>query len=282
VKRNQLSFRSNGQTSDPQLLASATDAQLDAQGGHRVTDSTSPTQVDHVLTFTPVTRETLSSQIRDRLLERITSGALEPGARVPSERSLSEQFGVARTSVREAMQGLLSIGVIVRRGNRSYVAERLPDLSFDEVDDRKQFVAQLFETRRLLEVPMVELAAQRASDLERSEIAEIADQFHADMSLDAFRDLDRRFHTALSTACGNPLLVEVYGKVMARLFRSEGLQSLLYDEVNRDEVDKIVGAASDQHGRLAAAVAAGDVDAARIESVAHLEAVERSLIDRLM
>ncbi|MGB3733346.1 MAG: FadR/GntR family transcriptional regulator [Ilumatobacter sp.] len=247
-----------------------------------MTESATSRVADDDFSFTPVTRETLSSQIRDRLLERITSGALEPGARVPSERSLSEQFGVARTSVREAMQGLLSIGVVVRRGNRSYVAEKLPDLSFDEVDDRKQFIAQLFETRRLLEVPMVELAAQRASEAERVEIAEIADEFHADMSLDAFRDLDRRFHTALSTACGNPLLVEVYGKVMARLFRSEGLQSLLYDEANRGEVDKIVGAASDQHGRLAAAVAAGDVEVARVESVAHLEAVERSLIDRLM
>lgn len=232
--------------------------------------------------FAPVTRETLSSQIRDRLLERITSGALEPGARVPSERSLSEQFGVARTSVREAMQGLLSLGVVVRRGNRSYVAERLPDVSFDEIDDRKQFVEQLFETRRLLEVPMIELAALRASEAERGEISALAERFRPEMTLAAFRELDREFHTALSSACGNPLLVEVYGKVMARLFRSEGLQSLLSDEANRDEVDKIVGNSAAQHGRLAAAVAAGDVETAAAEGVAHLEAVERSLIDHLV
>lgn len=248
-----------------------------------MTDTVTDTATDSAnsMAFAPVTRETLSSQIRDRLLERITSGALEPGARVPSERSLSEQFGVARTSVREAMQGLLSIGVVVRRGNRSYVAERLPDVSFDEIDDRKQFVEQLFETRRLLEVPMIELAAQRASDAERSEISELADRFRPDMTLTAFRELDRQFHTALSSACGNPLLVEVYGKVMARLFRSEGLQSLLSDEANRDEVDKIVGNSAEQHARLAAAVAAGDVATAAAEGVAHLEAVERSLIDYL-
>ncbi|MFK8023377.1 MAG: FadR/GntR family transcriptional regulator [Ilumatobacter sp.] len=243
-----------------------------------ITESNDASDVE----FAPVTRATLSSQIRDRLLERITSGALEPGARVPSERTLSEQFGVARTSVREAMQGLLSLGVVVRRGNRSYVAEQLPDVSFDQVDDRKQFVEQLFETRRLLEVPMIELAAERASDDERRDISEIASQFTPDMTLAAFRELDRAFHTALSAACGNPLLVEVYGKVMARLFRSEGLQSLLSDEANRAEVDKIVGDAADQHAKLAAAVAAGDVAAASAEGVAHLQAVERSLIDRLV
>ncbi len=234
------------------------------------------------VTFAPVTRETLSAQIRDRLLERISSGALEPGAQVPSERSLSEQFGVARTSVREAMQGLLSLGFVVRRGNRSYVAEQLPDVSFDAVDDRKQFVEQLFETRRLLEVPMIELAAIRASDTERAEISQLADRFTADMSLASFRELDREFHTALSTACGNPLLVEVYAKVMARLFKSDGLRSLLGDEANRDEVGKIVSDAAAQHHRLAAAVAAGDTVVAVSEGIAHLQAVERSLIDRLV
>ena len=59
------------------------------------------------------------------------------------------------------MQGLLSIGVVERRGNRSYVVERLPDVSFDEVDDRKEFVRQLFETRRFLELPIIELATER-------------------------------------------------------------------------------------------------------------------------
>lgn len=232
--------------------------------------------------FEPVTRETLSSQIRDRVLERIASGVLEPGARMPSERSLSEQFGVARTSVREAMQGLLSLGVVVRRGNRSYVAEHLPDVSFDEVDDRKQFVQQLFETRRLLEVPMIELAAERATDEQRREISEIAGRFVDDMSLEAFRELDRAFHTALSAACGNPLLVEVYAKVLARLFRSEGLDSMLSDEANRDEVHVIVSDSAAQHRRLASAVAAGDVVAAAAGADAHLSAVERSLIDRLV
>jgi GntR family transcriptional regulator, transcriptional repressor for pyruvate dehydrogenase complex len=232
--------------------------------------------------FEPITRETLSAQIRDQLLERILNGTLEPGSRVPSERSLSEQFGVARTSVREAMQGLISLGVIERRGNRSFVVERLPDVSFDPVDDRKEFVRQLFETRRLLELPIIELATTRAGDAERSAIRAISEQFSGDMSLQDFRALDQEFHSVIARACANPLLVEVYNKVLARLFRSESIESLLSDDANRDEVRRIVGNSAEQHAALAAAVASGDVERAIAEGTAHLAAVERGMIDRLV
>ena len=149
----------------------------------------SPPVAPHDIAFQPIPRETLSAAIRDRLVERIASGELEPGARMPSERSLSEQFAVARTSVREAMQGLLSLGVIERRGNRSYVAEQLPDirLGAPHSDDRKTFVRQLFETRRVLELPIIRMAAQRATDEDRVEIAELAKGFAQGMALDEFR-----------------------------------------------------------------------------------------------
>ncbi|MEM1333144.1 MAG: FCD domain-containing protein, partial [Actinomycetota bacterium] len=232
--------------------------------------------------FRPVARETLSSQIRDRLLDRITTGAWQPGARVPSERDLSEQFQVARTSVREAIQGLVSLGVIERRGNRSFVVEHLPDVSFDAIDDRKEFIRQLFEARRLLEIPMLRLAAQRATDAERAEVRSIAERFRADMTLAEFRELDRAFHGSIAHACANPILVEMYHKVMHRLFHSEELSSLLGDQANRVAVAHIVGEAAEQHGRLAAAVAAGDEDCAAAEGELHLAEVERSLIDRLV
>jgi GntR family transcriptional repressor for pyruvate dehydrogenase complex len=235
-----------------------------------------------VTTFAPVSRATLSAQIRDRLLERVASGVLEPGARLASERDLSEQFGVARTSVREAMQGLLSLGVIERRGNRFFVVEQLPDLRFHDPDDRKEFVRHLFETRRLLELPIIELAATRATTADRDEISTIALQFAAGMPLREFRELDRRFHATIARACANPLLVEVYDKVLARLFRSPGLQSMLADGANEGEVGRIVEQSARQHAALACAVAAGDAAAAVAEGSAHLAAVERGLIDRLV
>ena len=231
--------------------------------------------------FQPVTRETLSAQIRDQLLHRILDGQLEPGARVPSERDLSDHFGVARTSVREAMQGLLSLGVIERKGNRVFVVERLPDVNFDHLDECTEVVRQLFETRRLLEVPIIGLAAERATDEQRAEICQLGERFSADMDLPQFRQLDQAFHSLIARACANPLLVEVYAKVMARLFRSEDIEALLASDANQAEVRRIVAQAVEQHAALAAAVAAGDTAAAVAEGTAHLASVERGMIDRL-
>ena len=96
------------------------------------------------LPFEPITRETVSSQIRAQLQRRVMVGDLAPGTLMPSERDLSEQFQVARTSVREALQGLVSLGIIERRGNRSYVAEHLPEVIIDQSLDRKTLLGELF------------------------------------------------------------------------------------------------------------------------------------------
>ena len=69
---------------------------------------------------------------------------------------------------------------------------------------------------------------------ERADIAELAAR--STNQLDEFRTIDRAFHTAISRACGNPLLQEVYGKTLGALFDSGELASLLYAEINRREV----------------------------------------------
>lgn len=231
--------------------------------------------------FAPISRETVSEQIRAQLLERITTGELAPGARMPSERDLSERFSVARTSVREAMQGLVSMRVVERRGNRSYVAEHLPDVVVEPNGDGKGFVAELFETRRVLEVPIFEMAAERATPAERERIAAIAGRFHASLDIGAFRRLDREFHTTIAACCGNPLLIELYGKVLDQLFRSVEFFALLSAESNQSEVARIVAESSDAHRQIADAITAGDPAAARHAAESHLASVEHSMVDDL-
>ena len=217
------------------------------------------TLTDHVV-FDPVSRRTVSTQIREQLLQRITTGELAPGARIPSERELSDQFQVARTSVREAIQGLLSLGVIERRGNRTCVAEHLPELSVEQ-GDPKSFVRELFETRRVLEGPIFALATERADDAGRAAVAYVMQRFGDHLEIDGFRRLDREFHTTIASQCGNPLLIELYGKVLDQLFRSNDFDALLSDEQNRSGVTRIVVDAIADHRRIAAAFEAGDVDA---------------------
>lgn len=234
------------------------------------------------VTFEPIERETVSSQIRAQLMRLITTGDLAPGQPMPSERDLADQFRVARTSVREAMQGLLSLGVVERRGNRSFVAEHLPEVTVAAPDDRLGFVTQLFETRRVLEVPVFRLAAERAGDAERQRVAAVVARFHDDLDIASFRALDREFHTTVAAACGNPLLIELYGKVLDQLFRSHEFESLLGDEQNRPSVRRIIADSCAAHRRIASALAAGDPDLIEACAADHVGSVEQSMVADLI
>lgn len=234
------------------------------------------------LTFEPISRETVSSQIRGQLLRLITTGELAAGTRMPSERALSEQFGVARTSVREAMQGLVSIGVVERRGNRSYVGEHLPEIDINGLDERKGFVKELFETRRVLEPPIFALAAQRSDEATRRKVADLDAGFDATMEVEAFRQLDREFHTTIASACGNPLLIELYNKVLDRLFRSDGFASLLSNDLNQAEVREIVMTSVQAHHDLAAAFAQADPETMSMAARDHVCSVEQRMLADLI
>ncbi|MEO6157069.1 MAG: FCD domain-containing protein [Ilumatobacteraceae bacterium] len=229
-------------------------------------------------TFDPVSRHTVSSEVRQRLIEAIHSGALPPGSPLPAERALCQEFGVARTSVREAIQGLVITGFIERRGNRSVVAERLPEISFTG-DDRKTLVTQLFEVRQVIEPAIAEMAASRATESQRSEIAALAAR--STRRLEDFRDIDHQFHGALARACGNPLLSEVHAKALASLFGSGDLASLLYAEVNRAEVSDIIASSLAAHQAIAEAVVRGHPRKAVAAVIAHLDDVERRMVERL-
>lgn len=230
-------------------------------------------------TFAPIKRTTLSGEIRQRLADAIRTGELIPGAPIAAERVLSEEFGVARTSVREAIQGLVIAGYLERRGNRLVVAERLPDVNFTG-DDRKAMVTQLFEVRQVIEPAIVEMTTKRASDDERSTIAEIAGRDPKD--LQEFREIDRQFHASLACACGNPMLNEVHAKALASLFGSGEFASLLYAEVNRAEVNEIIGSSTIAHRAIADAVFKGHTRKAVAAVVAHLDDVERRMVERLL
>jgi GntR family transcriptional repressor for pyruvate dehydrogenase complex len=230
------------------------------------------------VTFDRVARRTVSAEIRERLVEAIRGGQLPPGSPLPAERVLCEEFGVARTSVREAIQGLITAGYLERRGNRSVVAERLPEVSFNG-DDRKALVTQLFEVRQVIEPAIGRLACQRASPEERAEIAAVADRSPRD--LDEFREIDRLFHAALARACGNPLLTEVHAKALASLFGSGEFASLLYAEVNRAEVKAIIASSMEAHREIAAALVKGDPKRTAAAVAAHLQDVEHRMVERL-
>ncbi len=228
--------------------------------------------------FEAISRRTVAEGVREALLDKIRSGALPPGSQLPSERVLCEQFVVARTSVREAIQGLASLGLVERRGNRLYVAEHLPGVT---LDDRKRSVTHVFEVRRLVEAPKAELSARRATSAERDAIAEVATGFSATMPLDEFRRRDREFHAAIAAACGNPALAELHAKVLESLFKSTDFDSLLTDRRNATIVRRIIREAADAHRLIADAIRRGNVAQVRKAAETHLDQVEELMVAQM-
>ena len=94
-------------------------------------------------TFEPVIRHSLSDEIITQLTDLISMGKLKPGQRLASERDLSKQFGVGRSSLREALRSLVVMGILEGRiGEGTYVAKdsqkylaRTAQWGLDLVDD---------------------------------------------------------------------------------------------------------------------------------------------------
>jgi DNA-binding FadR family transcriptional regulator len=237
--------------------------------------------VTDAVRFEPIARRTISEEIREALVESIHSGALPPGAQLPSERELCDQFGVARTSVREATQGLVTLGLIEKRGNRLYVVEHLPTVKFG-ADDRKRRVRELFEVRQIVEVPIARIATARASAAQREEIVRTAERFTEDLPLAEFRRLDRAFHTVVARACGNDVLAELHHKVLDTLFHSGEFDELLNAGENRAAVREIIQGACVAHRAIARAIADGDGSLAIAAAERHLADVEDQMISRMV
>ncbi len=126
------------------------------------------TETDNAM-FPRVAREPrLSDKVAELLLETIFRRGLQPGDRLPSERELGEQFGVSRTVVREAVRELAAKGLIeVRTGSGLRVAA----VDAAAVSESMSLYlrggsvdfARVHEVRRLLEVEIAGLSAERAT-----------------------------------------------------------------------------------------------------------------------
>lgn len=219
--------------------------------------------------FGPVERSTVSEQVRDDIQRRIVSGELPPGSRLPAERVLAEQFGVARSSIREAIQGLMALDVIERRGNRSYVTEHLPDSELPPSDDRTKSVREVIEARRVLESLLFELAAYRATARDRSRALALARR-PVPATLEEFLVVEREFHAGVANACGNPVLVEVYGRVLDALATSTAAGALILGIEPGSPPGEAIVAAGVEHLRIAEAYAARDVPAMLGAADSHL------------
>lgn len=209
----------------------------------------------------------------------IRSGTIGPGTRLASEETMSREFGVSRTSVREAIRELVTLGLVERRSNRPHVVERLPDVPFATAA-RTARIRELFETRQAIEVPLAEYAAVRATAHQRSRIVELAARIAEATTIEALRPLDSAFHAEVAAAAGNALLAELHAKVLDAVFDASKTDTLeAPDRADHSDraAKRILAATRAAHSAIADAIAAGDAVGAGAAARAHLRDVQLRL-----
>lgn len=165
--------------------------------------------------FKSLPRRSLAESIADRLIQMILNGELQPGEQLPPERELATMLSVSRPSLREALRMLAQRNIIDRQhGRGTYVSSLEPKLLIESFDYllslQSVSMAQILETRRLVEVGAAGLAAERATDAELQALTHlVAEMGGLCANADLFLEADIRLHRLIAEATHNPLLNRV-------------------------------------------------------------------------
>ncbi|CAH0137038.1 FadR/GntR family transcriptional regulator [Microbacterium sp. Bi128] len=205
----------------------------------------------------PISREELLTQLEVAL----TEGDFRPGDRLPSERALSESYGVSRPVVREVIQRLRERGLLhVAPGSGTYLRE--PSAldwarPLDGVSRRNgTTIRQLVEARVMLEEKAARLAADHATDEDFDNLTRALDAFNTAGGIIERARADIAFHALIARASHNPVLEMMFGSIAPLVF--EVLLRSLDDEtvmrVGAPLHDSALVALKERDGERAAAL----------------------------
>lgn len=194
------------------------------------------------------------SEIGERIRELLVERGLKPGDRLPPERQLAAEFGIARSSLREGLRRLVDLDILnARQGSGTYLA------TVDLVD--------LMEVRLRLEPYAASLAAQRRSATQLGEMEELVAQMEPTDDPTSFAVLDLRLHELVVRSAASPALLVVHSALT---------DLLQYSRANTSPDPALRAATSMRHARLLDAVRAQNSEAAQEEMRRHLSEVLES------
>ncbi|HGL4259508.1 FadR/GntR family transcriptional regulator [Burkholderia dolosa] len=202
----------------------------------------------------------------------VAAGAFEPGARLPSERSLADQFGVSRTQVREAIIALEVQGIVeVRVGSGIYVssaADAARPVTFDV--PRGPGPIETLRARGLIEAEVAALAATERKDADLDRLFFALTTMREQMNdKAAYHAADREFHLRIAESTGNTVLLHMV-TAMWDCARSDPLWDKIEEHFHSTALRE---ASQEDHQRIFAAIMARDAAAARDAMRAHLSRV---------
>jgi GntR family transcriptional repressor for pyruvate dehydrogenase complex len=221
----------------------------------------------------PISRKKTYELVAERLMAEIGERRLRPGDALPTERQLTQEYRVGRSSVREALRILESQGLIESQGSGMFAVAAFRNplnqslsllLSLDESNLR-----ELYEMRMLLEGELAALAAERRSDEDLGRMLTALQEMRDGLDSESrYIDADVRFHLAIADATQNRFALHMM----------QALRELFHRALSA--VYHIPGSPAtslEQHQLILDAIAGGRPQEARQRMQEHLLRVERDI-----
>jgi DNA-binding FadR family transcriptional regulator len=218
----------------------------------------------------------LSDTIYDQMREMLGSESFPPDSRLPAEEALARRFSVSRPVLRQALARLRAEGHIAsRKGSGSYVRASVRPVSLafgplHNIPDMRAFL----EFRCSVESEVAAHAAQRADAAARATLREALRRMDAEVAAGGpALDADVAFHQAIARASGNRFFVVALEAFRDQMVFGIRLTRELSGRPMQDRFTEIRA----EHARIAAAIEAGDAQAARSAMAEHLHGGIRRL-----
>jgi GntR family transcriptional repressor for pyruvate dehydrogenase complex len=170
--------------------------------------------------FEPVQTATTFEETVERLGTAIRLGLLSPGARLPPERDLADQLGIARSTLRQALTALTESGHLIAqrgRGGGTFVAEAPPMAESTRVELEGGHWRDVLDHRVAVEVGAVVLAAERAGEDDFARLHAHVETMREVGDFSVYRRADVFFHLGLAEAARSARLVASMTEVQGQM-----------------------------------------------------------------
>ena len=172
--------------------------------------------------FNNISNKKVYEQVIEQIQNNIMEGLFKKGDKLPSERELSEKMGVSRTSIREALRVLETMGVIEsRQGEGNFICSNiekslLQPLSMMFKLNNGSF-SDIYELRSILEIECARLSAIRATDMDCRELLSVVEEMEQETfgenRYEILVELDKKFHNTLSDISKNYLIESLFSTI---------------------------------------------------------------------
>ena len=162
-----------------------------------------------------IKRLSLSQQVVNSIIQYIQENGLQPGDQLPTENEFSENLGVSRTSIREAIKALSINGILKSiPGRGTFLEPKAATLTIERDGllqmEARTTITEVMEVRAPLEMKAVELAVERCSDEDVDALDAICRHYaEAVKEGSDHAEWGRKFHAQIAQTSGNTMLINV-------------------------------------------------------------------------